>query len=181
MCSCIQEYNAGELRYQVVSGDGLGALGSAGNCGYVYKDTNSATNPSITSCTLDGNDLCNGNGFCDENAPSCTCYKGWSGISCSIRECPSGPAWIDEPISATNAHAPAECSNMGFCDHSTGTTTPGLVTIVLDTVTTSSDRLIDQDCVSVRADSLDLLVRSKTAYALTIQASPAMAAAGVSA
>ena len=34
---------------------------------------------------------------------------------------PKGPSWFDEAISPTQAHQPAECSNMGICDKTEGT------------------------------------------------------------
>jgi hypothetical protein len=40
--------------------------------------------------------------------------------TCSQRVCPAGKAIGDVPSSPTQAHALAECSNMGICDRSTG-------------------------------------------------------------
>jgi hypothetical protein len=42
------------------------------------------------------------------------------GMNCAVKQCPKGNAWFDEAISEVEAHQPAECSNMGICDRSTG-------------------------------------------------------------
>ena len=118
-CHCIQGFNDGQLMYQVSSGDGRGNAGSRGDCGHIVKAASHTENV-INSCTLAGSNLCNNNGDCRENAPSCTCYDNSYGITCSIQYCPKGPAWIDEAESPSDAHAEAECSNMGICDRSLG-------------------------------------------------------------
>jgi hypothetical protein len=61
---------------------------------------------------------CSGAGYCAMR--TCTCYAGFMGADCSLRTCPKGPAWADEPSSVDVAHAQAECSNMGLCDRKMG-------------------------------------------------------------
>lgn len=51
----------------------------------------------------------------------CTCLDGFTGADCSLRECPLGRAWFQEPTSGGSAHVEwAECSNRGLCDRDTG-------------------------------------------------------------
>ena len=67
---------------------------------------------------------CNGNGYCNPDS-TCTCFPGWNGgaADCSYRNCPSGVAWTDKSYGVNLAHRPAECSNAGSCDRTTGTCT----------------------------------------------------------
>jgi len=64
---------------------------------------------------------CYGHGYCSgfDGQFKCACNKGWEG-NCKYATCPKGPAWFDDPWGTDLAHAEAECSNMGLCDHSTG-------------------------------------------------------------
>ena len=73
----------------------------------------------VPSCFVAGQDVCE-NGYCSNSTHTCTCYDGFSGITCQVRECPKGFAFFDEPTSSNTAHALAECSNAGICDRSTG-------------------------------------------------------------
>lgn len=103
------------------------AAGPRGDCGWMTVSRASPFCPGTTQC--------NDHGTCDMtvansvNIDLCSCYDGYTGGDCALRTCPSGNAWWDEPypivtISATDtvttAHKPAECSNMGLCDRSTG-------------------------------------------------------------
>mmetsp|Transcript_26866 Transcript_26866/g.56128 ORF Transcript_26866/g.56128 Transcript_26866/m.56128 type:complete len:267 (-) Transcript_26866:37-837(-) len=72
---------------------------------------------------------CNGHGTCTVSTGKCSCYEGWGADTdkayykapdCSKRTCPSGRAWGDVPTTTSNAHALAECSNMGLCDRTSG-------------------------------------------------------------
>jgi hypothetical protein len=74
-------------------------------------------------------DNCNGHGECISWIKTCSCYDGYGSTGdvslvksadCSTRTCPAGKAWADVPVSATQAHALAECSNKGLCNRKTG-------------------------------------------------------------
>jgi hypothetical protein len=55
---------------------------------------------------------CQKNGYCTD-AGNCECYPSYHGIDCSMRVCPSGTAWFDEPTADNVAHGEyRECSNM---------------------------------------------------------------------
>lgn len=59
---------------------------------------------------------CSSNGYCN-NENTCDCYPSYHGVDCSIRVCPSGTAWFDEPTADNVAHgAFRECSNMVLQD-----------------------------------------------------------------
>ena len=62
---------------------------------------------------------CNGHGICNANR-QCDCFAGFIGGDCSQLLCPFGPAWTDIASGIDVAHQPAECSNMGNCDRTTG-------------------------------------------------------------
>lgn len=126
-CSCTRYYRNNTLQFEMQSSNGVKGLGNRGDCGYYYKsDQESKYSQACgfsTNSTGVNEVLCSGHGAClAELSDACTCYEGWSGILCDFaKECPSGPAWFDEAISATVAHQPAVCSNMGSCDRTTGT------------------------------------------------------------
>jgi hypothetical protein len=72
---------------------------------------------------------CSGHGACDAATQRCQCYAGYGAAAdiatykapdCSLRSCPADRAWVDVAQSALSAHRPAECSNQGLCDRSTG-------------------------------------------------------------
>ena len=72
--------------------------------------------------------FCSGHGRCVNNE-FCVCDDGWGGQNdisiykapdCSLRTCPSGPAWADLPTVEGLAHNLAECSNGGICNRKTG-------------------------------------------------------------
>ncbi|KAJ1456364.1 hypothetical protein M885DRAFT_517875 [Pelagophyceae sp. CCMP2097] len=73
--------------------------------------------PLLSLTTVD----CYGHGVCGGPAGNfkCTCYDGFFG-NCNMTQCPSGPAWFDQPSATNVAHAPAICSNAGYCDHASG-------------------------------------------------------------
>lgn len=50
----------------------------------------------------------------------CICADGFMGADCSLRKCPYDNAWSDYAYATNKAHAPAECSNRGLCDRSSG-------------------------------------------------------------
>merc|ERR1719230_272751 len=76
---------------------------------------------------------CSKNGDCDYCLEKCSCKSGFGapadvvtvGVgldgTCSQRICPAGKAIGDVATSSNEAHALAECSNMGTCDRATGT------------------------------------------------------------
>jgi hypothetical protein len=90
-----------------------GAAGPRGDCG----------SGTATACPATANGACDGptKGTCS-NAPTwtCVCNAGFAGADCSLRTCPRGIAWFDEPTAPGTAHALAECSNKGKCDTKTG-------------------------------------------------------------
>ena len=111
VCECLHAIDSdGSILYAAEGSDGSGGEGVRPDCGYI------AVLP--TNCT---ETLCSGHGSCTDSSPACTCYDGWHGVTCSVRECPKGYAWFDEPFSPTEAHQLAECSNMGVCDRLEGT------------------------------------------------------------
>ena len=124
-CECSRFYEDTKLQFEMISSDGNKQPGSRGDCGF-YKRTRlstvSAACSSATNETSGSRVLCSGHGECISTlSDACSCYSGWSGILCDVAvTCPSGLAWFDEPISATVAHQPAVCSNMGHCDYITG-------------------------------------------------------------
>ncbi len=60
--------------------------------------------------------------MCTTSSPAyrCTCDELWTGYDCSLRKCPYGRAWFDEPSATDTAHDLAECSNRGICGRTTG-------------------------------------------------------------
>ena len=64
---------------------------------------------------------CSGHGSCGTDS-LCACFTGWTMLpDCSARSCPYGTAWSDSVTDMDEAHAIAECSNMGICDRGLGT------------------------------------------------------------
>ena len=55
----------------------------------------------------------------------CDCFEGWSGPSCSVRVCPSAPAWISYGAGGVDdVHGvDAECAGVGTCVRKTGVCT----------------------------------------------------------
>jgi hypothetical protein len=102
VCGCYNNY---------FSGNGLGAIGQRGDCGFV-KST-------VTACP--GEIACSGQGTC-RGPPTydCICNEGFTGGDCNERECPKGKAWFDIPIADDTAHQLVECSNAGTCDRTKG-------------------------------------------------------------
>ena len=63
---------------------------------------------------------CSSHGRCINPGSQCACFDGFTGGDCSLFTCPYGDAWVDYPTGIDDAHNPAECSNMGLCDRTTG-------------------------------------------------------------
>eukprot|EP01029_Cantina_marsupialis_P029155 TRINITY_DN779879_c0_g1_i1.p1 TRINITY_DN779879_c0_g1~~TRINITY_DN779879_c0_g1_i1.p1 ORF type:complete len:565 (+),score=155.27 TRINITY_DN779879_c0_g1_i1:40-1695(+) len=59
---------------------------------------------------------CSAHGSCGADN-KCTCWSGYLGSDCSLRECPFGTAFSG---TAVNAHYYAECSEKGICDREAG-------------------------------------------------------------
>eukprot|EP00499_Haloplacidia_sp_CaronLabIsolate_P015839 CAMPEP_0196773284 /NCGR_PEP_ID=MMETSP1104-20130614/2673_1 /TAXON_ID=33652 /ORGANISM="Cafeteria sp., Strain Caron Lab Isolate" /LENGTH=680 /DNA_ID=CAMNT_0042143429 /DNA_START=101 /DNA_END=2143 /DNA_ORIENTATION=- len=64
--------------------------------------------------------MCSGHGRCNNPYQSCVCDSGFTGGDCSLRSCPTGPAWADAASATDTAHQEAECSNRGTCDRTLG-------------------------------------------------------------
>ncbi|GMI35358.1 hypothetical protein TeGR_g3805, partial [Tetraparma gracilis] len=63
---------------------------------------------------------CSGHGTCGAGGV-CSCFAGFTGApDCSLRVCPTGPAWADKAYATDSAHSLSECSGAGVCDRSTG-------------------------------------------------------------
>ena len=64
---------------------------------------------------------CSGHGYCGFGNV-CDCYEGWRGgaADCSLRNCPTGPAWANKPQSLDAPRANVECSNAGSCNKRLG-------------------------------------------------------------
>lgn len=72
----------------------------------------------IKSETLCPNN-CNHQGTCDKFS-RCNCFEGYEGGDCSLRSCPSGPAWGDKATALDKAHGLQICSGRGSCDRKKG-------------------------------------------------------------
>lgn len=105
ICTC-------EVGYS--TSDGYNHPGDRGDCGYIITTIQQC--PGIISCS--------GHGTCSQSPKFlCECSKGWTGVDCSERLCPTGIAWYDRPLIQDNsAHIfdYQECSNMGICNRETG-------------------------------------------------------------
>lgn len=115
ICQCFQEfdYSTNRFTYRVLSSDGDNKIGPIPDCGFV-------SHPPLNSCTLRGDDICNGHGKCDPINSKCDCYEGWYGLNCNLRNCPYSTSWFDEALGPYNAHNIAECGSRGFCDRRSG-------------------------------------------------------------
>jgi len=113
VCRCFHKEQEDVTVHRSAASDGHGRPGFLGDCGHIVANLGCeyARNSTIY-------DICSGQGICKND--KCTCYDGFSGVDCNVRECPKGRAWFDEPTTATRAHALAECSGQGVCNHQTG-------------------------------------------------------------
>ncbi|DAZ98598.1 TPA: hypothetical protein N0F65_001017 [Lagenidium giganteum] len=97
---------------------------------------------------------CSGHGMCNSggNGCVCACFKGYFGGDCSLRSCPMGTAWNDFPIAVDIAHLPAECSNRGQCDCTTGRCScdPSFTGLACDRLACPADCSKHGDCRSLR-------------------------------
>eukprot|EP00501_MAST-03F_sp_TOSAG23-6_P002425 GSMAST32.ASY1.ANO1.2534.1 assembled CDS len=69
---------------------------------------------------------CSNNGSCGESS-KCTCYPGYTGADCSLRECSFGLSWTAEGTGVVPAgnglgglHPYTECSSKGICNRDSG-------------------------------------------------------------
>lgn len=75
-----------------------------------------AGRPTSASCP----NLCSGHGSCSSTL-TCTCYAGWKGADCSIRQCASASPWFAEETGTDSLHSQSvECAGVGTCDEATG-------------------------------------------------------------
>ena len=112
VCRCFHVEQEDLTVHRSAASDGFGGPGYLGDCGRIV--TNLGCNHFLNSTTP----VCSGHGICANN--KCQCMPSYSGLDCKIRSCPKGPAWFDEPVTPTRAHALAECSGQGYCDQNTG-------------------------------------------------------------
>ena len=59
-----------------------------------------AGRPTSASCP----NLCSGHGSCSSTL-TCTCYAGWKGADCSIRQCASASPWFAEETGTDSLHS----------------------------------------------------------------------------
>lgn len=65
--------------------------------------------------------VCGGNGYFNSSNGLCICLSGYYGYNCQLRYCPAGTSWYSDPITNSSRFMPSlECSNMGFCNHTSG-------------------------------------------------------------
>lgn len=133
VCQCFKGYS---------SSDGRGRVGLTGDCGYMetFLSSYSVNGVSFTSpCPVANGKVCGGNGYCDENTGTCSCYEGFGkllilikfempcnslccmvgGANCTQVLCPVTTAWFG--LVGQNHTLKAECAGIGYCDHATGT------------------------------------------------------------
>ena len=110
LCTCYGGFSSSDGTGRT-SASSAGTTGTMGDCG--FESSTPTGCPGSTPCTDQG--TCSG-------SPdfTCTCFDGYMSGDCSLRSCPYGRAWWDEPSAANVAHASAECSNRGVCDRSNG-------------------------------------------------------------
>ncbi|KAJ8609130.1 hypothetical protein CTAYLR_006077 [Chrysophaeum taylorii] len=116
-CLCLQLHNL-PFSYRYQSSNGYGGKGTRGDCGRVAEPARSC--PVAYNSVTDQLLQCAGHGKCDNSTWTCNCELGYYGGDCSLRTCPSGPAWFSEATGPDEAHEPMECSNMGVCERSLG-------------------------------------------------------------
>ena len=131
LCKCLQQYNAASeaADFSVVSSNGrrnaAAAAGTRGDCGYVLRAPQTCLAAMSPVSRLTDRRPCSGHGVC-QNATSsegvyCLCEDGFLGVDCSLRTCPVGRSFFDEPLFNDTAHrASVECSGNGDCDRRSG-------------------------------------------------------------
>ena len=81
MCECFRGFR---------SSDGFGGNGTVPDCGYRYLDIMQYTSAGVTiatRCPVDSdNQICSGNGVCNEARGTCTCNAGY-GMCCALSRC----------------------------------------------------------------------------------------------
>mmetsp|Transcript_4445 Transcript_4445/g.7320 ORF Transcript_4445/g.7320 Transcript_4445/m.7320 type:complete len:515 (-) Transcript_4445:182-1726(-) len=126
--SCNYETGVCECYDGFRSSDGLGLPGNRGDCGYRYQaEFNYTRNGTTfaTSCPVNfDNQICSGNGTCEESTGVCTCFSGYANPDCSRLDCSSTFAWFgnvaeDHSISA-ECGGIGECSETGVCTNCGG-------------------------------------------------------------
>ena len=67
------------------------------------------------------NSLCNRRGYLNATDGACNCISPYYGRDCSLKHCPSGTSWLTQPVADHTKLQPyTECSDMGYCDTSSG-------------------------------------------------------------
>lgn len=119
LCNCFDGYT---------SSDGMGKVGSRGDCGYLLHFNQSypvgsgnKTHLLHTPCPFTNGKVCSGNGHCTNSTGMCICKEGYNGLDCSSISCGSTKMWFG--IVGKNHVNTASCSNIGYCDGSIGVCT----------------------------------------------------------
>lgn len=66
--------------------------------------------------------LCSGHGLCDNPSSVCSCFPGFFGADCSLRQCPTARVWAERLDGAADdpRAEERECSGRGLCSYDAG-------------------------------------------------------------
>lgn len=145
LCKCLQQYDLSLQRFDFSISHSNGFRDSArhkqggtGDCGFVSTGLDTCVNAISLTRRLTDQAPCSGHGRCVNltttfssstydpvfipGSVQCECEAGYLGIDCSLRICPLGTAFFDEPLLNDTAHRRTqECAGNGDCDRASGT------------------------------------------------------------